>query len=87
MTRPTPGGGSSILRNRLRETVGGGEAPEFNYPDIDANPAKIYHDRFGLDEEHDRFLFPWLMNLIFEDRWLLAEPDPAKAVQNQLRAG
>ncbi len=59
--------------------------PEFNYPDIRADPAKIYHDRFGIDEEHDRFVFPWLMNLIFEDRWLLAENDPAEAVRNQFR--
>ena len=58
---------------------------EYNYPDIHADPAKIYHDRFGIDEEHDRFLFPWLMNLIFEDRWLLSENDPAVAVQNQFK--
>ena len=31
------------------------------------------------------FAFPWLMNLIFEDRWLLAEKNPAVALQNQLR--
>ena len=73
------------LRNRLEDTVGPGEAPRFNYPDIHADPAKIYHDRFGIDEEHDRFVFPWLMNLIFEDRWLLAENDPAEAVRNQFR--
>ena len=29
-------------------------------------------------EEHDRFLFPWLVNLIFEDRWLLAETRPSE---------
>jgi hypothetical protein len=80
-----PAGLSSIQRNRLRDTVGANETPEFTYPDIHADPAKLYHDRFGLEEEHDRFLFPSLMNLIFEDRWLLAEPDPAKAVKNQLR--
>ncbi len=82
----TPSGGlSSILRNRIAETAGAGEEPEFNYPDIHSDPAKTYHDRFGLEEEHDRFLFPWLMNLIFEDRWLLAEKDPKVALQNQLR--
>ncbi len=75
---------SSILRNRLERTAGDGE-PVYTYPDIHADPAQIYHDRFGLSEEHDRFLFPWLMNLIFEDRWLLAESDPTKAVQNQFR--
>ena len=82
---PSSGGLSPILRNRLRETVGTGEEPEFHYPDINSDPAKTYHDRFGLDEEHDRFLFPWLMNLIFEDRWLLAERDPTIATQNQFR--
>jgi len=73
---------SSILRNRI---LGEGGEPEYNYPDINADPAKIYHDRFGIDEEHDRWLFPWLMNLIFEDRWLLSESDPAKAVQDQFK--
>ena len=57
---------SSILRNRLQAESGAGQEAEFYYPDIHADPAKIYHDRFGVDEEHDRFLFPWLMNLIFE---------------------
>jgi hypothetical protein len=84
-TGSQPATGSSILRNRLRGTVEAAGKPEFNYPDIHANPAKLYHDRFGVEEDHDRFLFPSLMNLIFEDRWLLAEPDPAKAVQNQMR--
>jgi hypothetical protein len=73
---------SSILRNRIRDEGG---APEYNYPDIHADPAKRYHEQFGLDEDHDRFLFPWIMNLIFEDRWLLSENDPTKALQNQLR--
>ena len=80
------GGVSSILRNRLEREVGPGGEPQFNYPAIHEDPAQIYHDRFGLEEEeHDRFFFPWLMNLIFEDRWLLAENDPATALQNQLR--
>jgi Putative MetA-pathway of phenol degradation len=73
---------SSILRERIQ---GEGGEPEYNYPDIHADPAKIYHDRFGIDEEHDRWLFPWIMNLIFEDRWLLSENDPTKAVQDQFR--
>ena len=80
----TPGSGSSILQNRLRGTTEVAGAPEFNYPDIKADPAKLYHDRFGVEEDHDRFLLPWLMTLIFEDRWILAEPDPTKAFQNQL---
>ena len=79
--RPPAGGMSSILRNRLQAE---GDV-QYNYPDIHADPAKIYHDRFGIDEEHDRFLFPWLMNLIFEDRWLLSENDPAVAMQDQFR--
>ena len=35
----------------------------------------------------DRFLFPWLMNLIFEDRWLLAESDPAAALRTSCDGG
>ncbi|MFI5456509.1 MAG: hypothetical protein ACHRXM_13750 [Isosphaerales bacterium] len=76
---------SSILRNRIQGEVGAGEEPQYNYPDIFDDPAKRYHDRFGIDEEHDRFLFPWLMNSIFEDRWLLSESDPTRAVQDQFR--
>jgi Putative MetA-pathway of phenol degradation len=88
---PSAGGdpGSSDLnprlRDRLKDSVAPGAEPEFNYPDIHADPAKIYHDRFGVEEEHDPFVFPWLMNLIFEDRWLLAEKDPTEALRNQLR--
>jgi hypothetical protein len=78
-------GMNPIARNRLLREVGPGEAPQFNYPDIHADPAKIYHDRFGIDEQHDLFLFPWLMNLVFEDRWLLAERDPVEATRNQFR--
>jgi len=40
---------------------------------------------FGVDEPNVRFLFPWLMNLVFEDRWPLAEPNPTEAVRNQFR--
>ena len=74
-----------IARNRLGREVGPGEEPQFNYPDVHADPARIYHERFGVEEEHDRFLFPWIMNLIFEDRWLLAERDPVLATRNQFR--
>ena len=78
---------SSSLRNRLADSIdeadGSDDDPEFNYPDICEDPAKGYHDRFGVDEEDDPFLLPWLMNLIFEDRWLLAEKDPAQALKNQ----
>ena len=78
---------SSELRNRLADSIDDADGsegdPEFNYPDICEDPAKGYHDRFDVDEEHDPFLLPWLMNLIFEDRWLLAEKDPAQALKNQ----
>ena len=54
---PPISGLSSIARNRLQREIAPGEEPRFNYPDVHADPAKIYHDRFGIDEEHDRFLF------------------------------
>ena len=76
---------SPILRNRLAESGAANDEPQFDYPDIGSDPVKRYHDLYGVDEEHDPFLFPWIMNLIFEDRWLLAEKDPAKAVKNQLQ--
>lgn len=78
-------GVSSILRNRLdRGATEGGQA-QYEYPEIHAEPAQIYRDRFGVvNEEPDRFLFPWIVNLIFEDRWLLNERDPAIALRNQL---
>ena len=76
---------SPRLRNRLEESTGGNDDAQFNYPDIDADPAKIYLDRFGVEGESDPFLFPWLVNLIFEDRWLLAEQDPDQALKNQLK--
>ena len=78
---------SSELRNRIADSIddtdGSDGDPEFNYPDVCEDPAKGYHDRFGVNEEHDPFLLPWIMNLIFEDRWLLAEKDPAEALKNQ----
>jgi hypothetical protein len=80
-----PGDVSSIERNRLLGSVEEAGEPRFNYPDVHSDPARRYHDLYGIEEEHDRFLFPWLMNLIFEDRWLLAERDPAEALRNQLR--
>jgi hypothetical protein len=76
---------SSIARNRLAPQAPPGSEGGFQFPDIHADPATIYHDRFGVEGDHDCFLFPWLMNLIFEDRWLLAESDPTVATRNQLR--
>lgn len=82
---PSSGGMSSILRNRMEDAAGPDDDGGFAYPDIDTDPAQLYRERFGVEGEYDPFLFPALMNLIFEDRWLLAEKDPAKALQNQLR--
>lgn len=79
------GGGSSILRNRLGDSVGPGEDPEFHYPDLFSDPIERYRRRFDLDGPADPFLFPWLVNLVFEDRWLLAEPDAKEAIRNQHR--
>jgi hypothetical protein len=62
---------SSIDRNRLQREVGPDEQVQFNYPPVHADPARIYHERFGVEEEHDPCLFHLLMNLMFEDRWLL----------------
>jgi len=76
---------SPTLRNRLEGSTGSGEEPQFDYPDIHGDPAKRYHDRYGAKEDHDPFVFPWVMNLIFEDRWLLDEKDPDKALKNQLQ--
>jgi hypothetical protein len=41
--RPSAGGVSSILRNRLQAEG----YQQYNYPDLHADPAKIYHDRQG----------------------------------------
>lgn len=76
---------SPNLRNRLLDSVGADEEPQFNYPDIHDDPAKRYHDVYGVDEEHDPFILPSIVNVIFEDRWLLAEKDPAQALKNQLQ--
>jgi len=77
---------SSILRNRFLETANSGEEPKFDYPDVNADPIDYYRDRYGVSRPAaDRFLFPRLVNLIFEDRWLLNDADPRKAVDNQLR--
>lgn len=82
-------GMSTSLRNRVADSIddssGSDDDPEFNYPNLCVDPAQRYHDDFGVDEEHDPFLLPWLMNLIFEDRWLLAEKDPAQALKNQYK--
>jgi hypothetical protein len=76
---------SSIARNRLGREVGPDEQVQFNFPPLHADPARIYRERFGVEGERDPFLLPWLVNLVFEDRWLLADNDPTRALQNQLR--
>jgi hypothetical protein len=79
------GNASPNLRNRLQSSTGSEQEPQFHYPDIHDDPAKRYHEMFGVEEEHDPFLLPWIMNLIFEDRWLLAERDPRQALKNQFQ--
>ena len=59
---------SPRLRNRIAESDGGNDDAQFSYPDIDIDPAQLYLERFGVEGEYDPFLFPWLVNLIFEDR-------------------
>ncbi|MDG3007107.1 hypothetical protein [Paludisphaera mucosa] len=82
---PSMGDVSSTLRHRLEDSVGAGEDPEFHYPDVHTDPAETYRDRYGVvEEDHDPFILPWLANLIFEDRWLLADKDPDTALKNQL---
>ncbi len=76
---------NSIARNRLGRGFAREDEPQYDYPKIHEDPAKRYHDLYGVEEDHDRFWFPWLMNLIFEDRWLLDEHDTKVALQNQLR--
>lgn len=58
---------------------------EFDFPDVHSDPAQRYQELAGVDPEHDPFITPALMNLIFEDRWLLAEKDAGKALKNMLQ--
>jgi hypothetical protein len=74
---------SSILRNRLAPSLESGAEPGFQYPDICDDPVARYRERFGVRGEEDPFLFPWAVNLIFEDRWHLAEKDPLIALRSQ----
>ncbi|MBS0262140.1 MAG: transporter [Planctomycetes bacterium] len=76
---------NSILRNRIERTAESGEAPEFEYPDITDDPIARYRQRFGVKGDEDPFLFPWAVNLVFEDRWILAEKDPLIALRNQFQ--
>jgi hypothetical protein len=80
---------SSVFRNRLVESVAPEEPPEFEYPNLHEPVADYYRNRHGVvmpeGEEPQRFVFPGLVNLLFEDRYLLAEADPGEATRNQLR--
>jgi hypothetical protein len=80
---------SSVFRNRVEESVAPGEAPEFAYPRLHEPVAEYYRDRHGAvlpeGEEPQPFVFPSLVNLLFEHRFLLAEADPGEATRNQLR--
>lgn len=79
------GEASSILRNRIEESEQDDDEKKIEYPDIHADPAKLYQEIAGVDPEHDPFIAPGLVNLIFEDRWLLAEKDAGKALKNMLQ--
>lgn len=76
---------SPILRNRILGLDGNGDDDGFDYPDIHSDPGQRYHERYGAELDYDRFLLPSIVNLIYEDRWLLSEKDPAKALKNQLQ--
>ena len=68
---------SSIARNRAERL----KEDETDFPDIRDKPGA----RYGLaTDQYDRFLFPWAVNLIHEDLWLL-ERDPAKAREARLK--
>ena len=82
---PQLSGLSSIARNRLQREVAARRASAVQLSAVHADPARIYHERFGVGGRARPVRLPWLMNLIFEDRWLLAENNPTVALQNQLR--
>lgn len=74
---------SSIAKNRAvnRILAGAPEEEEAEFPDIHDDPLA----RAGVPvDERDPFLLPWLMNLIFEDRWGL-ETDPVRARTRRIR--
>jgi hypothetical protein len=83
--RSSGGSISPILRNRINDTSTSDDDAQYDYPDIHSDPGKRYREQYGVESDYDPFLFPWLTNLIFEDRWLLAEKDPDQALKNQLR--
>jgi len=77
---------SSVLRNRLIDTATPGEEPKYEYPDAHVDPIDYYRDRYGVSRpDADRFVLPSLVNLIFEDRWLLDDEDPHRALDNEIR--
>jgi hypothetical protein len=75
---PSGRGMSAIARRRAERQIDDTEDPSF--PNLRDDPLR------QLDtppDDRDPFLFPWLMNLIYEDRWLL-EADPAKTRRRRL---
>lgn len=82
MDHPALQGLSSIARNRrIHKMLEGAVAEEPDFPDIRDDPL----ERAGVPiAERDPFLFPWLMNLIYEDRWGL-ESDPIRARSRRIR--
>lgn len=77
---------SAALRNRMIDTASPGEEPKFEYPDVHIDPLDYYRERYGVSRpDADRFVLPGLVNLIFEDRWLLDDEDPHKALDNEIR--
>jgi hypothetical protein len=68
---------SSIARNRAAAAI----ENKTDFPDIHDEPGA----RYGLTtDQYDRFLFPWAMNLIHEDLWLL-ERDANRARELRLK--
>lgn len=79
---PSLQGLSSIARNRRIHRMLEDQVPEEpDFPDLRDDPL----GRAGVPiAERDPFPFPWLMNLIYEDRWGL-ETNPTRARSRRIR--
>jgi hypothetical protein len=78
---PSLRGLSTLARNRAAKAVEPDEDIKLTFPDVRDDPL----GKSGIPrEERDPFLFPWLMNLIVQDRWRL-EDDPVKGRDKRLR--
>ncbi|MBV8268147.1 MAG: hypothetical protein JO252_17620 [Planctomycetaceae bacterium] len=72
---PALQGLSSIAKNRAAYQVEPEEEQKLQFPNICDDPLA----KSGVPEDQrDPYLFPWLVNLFYEDRWRL-EDDPVKA--------